>query len=130
MARAKVLSTKIRSWDLLNESLKPLLTEMPHVQPLQAELQGVLDEVRALDNEQEEARSRLRDFVRRRQELERQGEVARRRVESHLRGTFGYTNEELIKFGMKPRPRVVRRKTAEKRQPASPAEASQKPQSP
>jgi hypothetical protein len=130
MARAKILSAKIRSWDLLNESLKPLLTEMPHVERLQIELQGVLDGVRALHNEGEEERSRLRDFVHRRQELERQGEVLRRRVESHLRGTFGDTNEELIKFGMTPRPRVVRRKTAEKRRPAPTAEASQKPQSP
>jgi len=34
----------------------------------------------------------------------------RRRVEAHLRGTFGYTAEQLIKFGVKPRPRVIRRK--------------------
>jgi hypothetical protein len=129
MARAKILSARIRSWDLLNESLKPLLTEMPHVQSLQTELQGLLDGVRALHNEGEEERSRLRDFVHRRQELERQGEILRRRVESHLRGTFGDTNEELIKFGMEPRPRVVRRKKAEKRPPALPAEESRKLQS-
>lgn len=127
MARAKVSSTRVRGWDLLNESLKPLLAEMPHIQPLQVELQGVLEGVRSLDNEQEDARSRLRDIVRRRQEAERQGEVVRRRVEAHLRGTFGYTSEELIKFGIKPRPRVIRRKAAEKPPPAPPAEESRKP---
>lgn len=123
MARARVLSTKIRSWDLLNESLKPLLAEMPQVQPLQVELQAVLDGVRALDTEQEEARFRFRDLVRRRQEAERQGEIVRRRVEAHLRGTFGHTNEELIKFGVKPRPRVIRRKAAEKEPAVKPAAA-------
>ncbi|MEO6193545.1 MAG: hypothetical protein ABIS20_11080 [Thermoanaerobaculia bacterium] len=123
MARARVLSTKIRSWDLLNESLKPLLAEMPQVQPLQVELQAVLDGVRALDTEQEEARFRFRDLVRRRQETERQGEIVRRRVEAHLRGTFGHTNEELIKFGVKPRPRVIRRKAAEKEPAVKPAAA-------
>jgi hypothetical protein len=128
MARAKALSNKIRSWDLLNESLKPLLPEMPHMQPLQGELQGMLDGARTLDTEQEEARSRLRDLVRRRQEAERQGEILRRRVEAHLRGTFGYTNEELIKFGIKPRPRVIRRKAADKRPPVPPVEVSQEPQ--
>lgn len=121
MARAKVSSTRVRSWDLLNESLKPLLAEMPHVQPLQVELQGVLEGVRSLDNEQEEARSKLRDIVRRRRDAERQGEVVRRRVEAHLRGTFGYTSEELIRFGVKPRPRVIRRKAARKQPPAPPA---------
>jgi hypothetical protein len=126
MARAKALSTKIRSWDLLNESLKPLLSEMPHMQLLQGELQGMLDGARSLDSEQEGARSKLRDLVRRRQEAERQGEIVRRRVEAHLRGTFGYTDEGLIKFGIKPRPRVIRRKPADKRPPV-PAEASQKP---
>ncbi|HKI02543.1 MAG TPA: hypothetical protein VKK31_11220 [Thermoanaerobaculia bacterium] len=129
MARAKVSSTRVRSWDLLNESLKPLVAEMPHVQPLLAELQGMLDGVRSLDKEQEDARSKLRDLVRRRQDAEQQGEVVRRRVEAHLRGTFGYTSEELIRFGIKPRPRVIRRKAAEKQRPALPAEASQKPQS-
>ena len=129
MARAKVSSTRVRSWDLLNESLKPLLAEMPHIQPLQAELEGVLEGVRSLDNEQENARSRLRDIVRRRRDAERQGEVVRRREEAHLRGTFGYTSEELIRFGVKPRPRVIRRKAAKKQPPASPAEESRKPQS-
>lgn len=123
MARAKGLSTKIRSWDLLNESLKPLLAEMPQVQSLQVELQGVLDGVRALDTEQEETRSRFRDLIRRRQEAERQGEIVRRRVEAHLRGTFGHSNEELIKFGVKPRPRVIRRKAAEKEPAVKPAAA-------
>jgi hypothetical protein len=102
---------------------------MPHIQPLLAELQGALDGVRSLDNEQEDARSKLRDLVRRRQDAEQQGEVVRRRVEAHLRGTFGYTSEELIRFGVKPRPRVIRRKAAAKRPPAPLAEASQKPQS-
>jgi hypothetical protein len=110
MARARVLSAKIRSWDLLNESVKPMLAEMPQVQPLQVELQAFLDSARSLDTEQEELRSRLRDIVFRRKEVERQGEIVRRRVEAHLRGTYGYTAEQLIKHGVKPRPRVIRRK--------------------
>jgi hypothetical protein len=119
MARARGLSTKIRSWDLLNENIKPHLVEMPHVQSLQAELQGLLDGVRGIDNEQEEARSKLRDLVRRRQELERLGEIVRRRIQAHLRGSFGYTNEQLIKFGVKPRPRVIRKKKSPETPPAA-----------
>ena len=112
MARATVFSTRTRSWELLNESLKPHLEEMTHLQPLVTELQGLLETGRALDQEQEDLRSKLRDLVHRRQQVERQGEAVRRRVEAHLRGTYGYTAEQLIKFGVKPRPRVIRRKKA------------------
>jgi hypothetical protein len=117
MARARILSTRIRSWDLLNESVKPMLADMPQVQPLQVELQGFLDSARSLDAEQEEARSKLRDLVFRRKQVERQGEVVRRRVEAHLRGTYGYTAEQLIKHGVKPRPRVIRKKAQPARKP-------------
>lgn len=112
MPRARILSTKIRSWDLLNESVKPVLADMPQVQPLQVELQGLLDSARSLDTEQEELRSKLRDIVFRRQQVERDGEKVRRRVEAHLRGTYGFTAEQLIKHGVKPRPRVIRKKKA------------------
>lgn len=123
MVRAKVFSARVRSWDLLNENLKPHLGEMPHVQPLQTELQGFLDEARALDNEQEDMRARLKDLIHRRQEVEKQGETVRRRVEAHLRGTYGYNAEQLIKFGIKPRPRVIRRKPSEpEKPPVQPAE--------
>jgi hypothetical protein len=135
MARAKILSTKIRSWDLLNENVKPHLADMPQVQPLQAELQGLLDEARSLDGEQEETRSKLRDVVHRRKEVERRGEVVRRRMEAHLRGTYGYTAEQLIKFGVKPRPRVIRRKKEKPPEkptvetpPVAKAETQQEPQ--
>jgi len=117
MANGVGSSQKIRSWDLLNENIKPYLPEMPQVQPLQTELQGVVDEGRALNNEQEQARARLRDIVQRRRELERRGEIIRRRVEAHLRGTYGYTSELLIGFGVKPRPRVVRRKPPKEQAP-------------
>ena len=133
MARAKgvkILSTRIRSWDLLNESVKPHLADMPQVQPLQTELQGLLDEARSLDTEQEETRSKLRDIVHRRKEVERRGETVRRRVEAHLRGTYGYTAEQLIKFGVKPRPRVIRRKkekSPETSPPVAKAETQQEP---
>lgn len=108
--RPKGTSTKDRRWGLLNDNVEEHLPEMPQVQPLHTELQGLANEMRSLDNEQEETRSKLRDIVQRRQEVERRGEVVRRRIEAHLRGTFGFTNEQLIKFGIKPRPRVIRKK--------------------
>lgn len=110
--RPKGTSTKDRRWSLLNDNVEQHLPEMPQVQPLHTELQGLANEIRSLDNEQEETRAKLRDIVQRRREVERRGEVVRRRIEAHLRGTFGFTNEQLIKFGVKPRPRVIRKKKA------------------
>lgn len=122
MARAKVTSTRVRSWELLDGNLQPHLAEMPQVQPLQTELKGVIEELRTIDNEQEDTRAKLRDLIRRRQDVERRGELVRRRVEAHLRGTFGFTNAQLIKFGVKPRPLVIRRKAAKAPPATQPAE--------
>ncbi len=83
---------------------------MPQVQPLQAELEAVIVEARGLDSRQELARSQARDLTRQRQDIEKRGESLRRRIASHLRGTFGFTSEQLVQFGVNPRPRVARRK--------------------
>jgi len=128
MAKAKVFSTRVRRWDLLNDNLRPHLADMPQVQPLQAELQGFIDQARALDNEQEDTRSKLQDLIHRRQEVERQGEIVRRRVEAHLRGTYGYTADQLTKFGVKPRPRVIRRKAKPAETPTAPPKATSQEQ--
>jgi uncharacterized membrane protein len=80
------------------------------LQPLQAEIKQVIGQAKVLHNEQEALRSQLRDITQRRREIERHGDILRRRVEAHLRGSFGHTSEKLISFGVKPRPRVIRRK--------------------
>lgn len=102
-------STKVRGWEVTNENVKPHLSEMPHVEPLVTELDGLIVEGRSLHNEQQEALARLQDITHRRQEIERRGELLRRRIASHLRGTFGFVSDELLKFGIKPRPRVTRK---------------------
>jgi hypothetical protein len=56
-------------------------------------------------NARENARKQFTELVRRRQELELKGETLRLRAAAMLRGTFGFTSEELIPFGLRPRPR-------------------------
>ena len=102
-------STKLRGWEVTKENVTPHLPEMPYVEPLVTELDGVIVEGRSLHNEQQEALARLQDITHRRQEIERRGELLRRRIASHLRGTFGFVSDELLKFGIKPRPRVTRK---------------------
>jgi len=43
------------------------------------------------------------DSIHQRQELEKKGEVLRRRAESHLKGSFGFTSDDLVQFGISPR---------------------------
>jgi len=110
MRQANLFSEKITNWDLTSTNVKPHLADMPQVVPLQTELESVVVEARGLDSRQELARSQARDLTRQRQDIEKRGENLRRRIASHLRGTFGFTSEQLVQFGVNPRPRVTRRK--------------------
>lgn len=110
MRNANALSVRIRSWELTHQSIQPFLTEMPHLEPLQTEIQTVVGAAKELHTEQEDLKSKLRDVMKRRRDLERTGDIVRRRIEAHLRGSFGHTSEKLIGFGVSPRPRVTRRK--------------------
>lgn len=122
------LGKTVVNWQLLNDNIKPHLTEMPQVQPIAVELEALIAEVRAIDNEQEIARGRLRELTRRRRDAEKKGEGLRRRVAAHLRGTFGFTSEQLIQFGINPRPttRTRRKKTEPPAPPAPPTESAAK----
>jgi hypothetical protein len=113
MRQANRFSERITNWDLASTNVKPHLGEMPQVAPLATELESVVVEARGLDSRQELARSQVRDLTRQRQDIEKRGEDLRRRIASHLRGTFGFTSEQLIQFGVNPRPRVTRRKKTE-----------------
>jgi hypothetical protein len=110
MRNAKEFSNRITSWDLTSTSVKPHLADMPQVQPLLSELDTLIPDARSLDSRMELARSQARDLTKQRHDLETQGEDLRRRIASHLRGTFGFTSEQLVQFGINPRPRVRRKK--------------------
>jgi hypothetical protein len=127
MRSANIFSEKITNWDLLNTNVKPYLEEMPHLREIQAELETVISDGRSLDSEQEVARSQLRELTRRRQDLEKRGEALRRRVAAHLRGTFGFTSEQLIKFGVNPRPTRPRPRKSRKSQDKPEETASSPP---
>ncbi len=134
MRSAKNFGNIVNNWALLNDNLKPRVEELgPQAQTLQVELDGVLGRARALENRQEQARAEFHQLTRDRQELEKEGEVLRRRLSSFVRGTYGFTSEQLIPFGIQPRPRNsaprrTRKKKEEEQEQAStppPAAAAQ-----
>ena len=124
MRSIKEYGRKVTNWQLLIGNLEPHLAEMAQVQPLAAQLEGLVTEVQGIDKEQEISRGKLRELTRRRQQLERQGETLRSRIGAMLRGQFGFTSEQLIQFGFAPRPVVIRRKKAESPPPNAPPPAT------
>jgi hypothetical protein len=108
--------------DLLNETLKPKLAEMPHLAQESADIDGLLTEVKSLDREQETLTGRLREIVRLRRAAEKRGYELRSRVAAQIQGKLGFTNENLRAFGITPR-KVERKKPGEKKK-APPAVAS------
>jgi hypothetical protein len=113
MRKAVVFAKRTNTWELLSANLKPHLAEMPYLQGIITALDGLIAQGKSLDLAQEVARGQLQDAVHKRQELEKQGESLRRRAEAHLRGSFGFTSDDLVKFGVRPRksgPRGPRQK--------------------
>lgn len=117
MRSADGFSILINDLQLMQNNLEPRLEKYPYLRPLQEDITQVVAEGREIEAEQETARKMLRELVRRRQDLEKRGADLRLRTAAMLRGTFGFTSEELIPFGIRPRPRNTgprkRRKKAE-----------------
>ena len=126
MRQAAAFGRKSTNWSLVSTNLKPHLADMPQVQPLQVELDALIVEAHDVDAKQELARGQARDLTRQRQDLEKRGEDLRRRIASHLRGTFGFTSEQLVQFGVNPRPRVTLRKKSVQTPPPPPTTTAAK----
>jgi hypothetical protein len=103
MRKAMQYAKRSNRWELLSTNLKPHLADMPFLQELITALDGLVVQANALDKVQEVARAAFQDAIHRRQELEKQGELLRRRAESHIKGSLGFTSDDLVKFGIQPR---------------------------
>jgi hypothetical protein len=96
--------------ELLMQALEPLLAGMPHLSGEHAELASFLDEVKTLNVRQSDLTGALRQVTRQRRAAELRGQDLRSRVAAQIRGKLGFTNEELLKFGIAPRRKSQRRK--------------------
>ena len=119
MRSADGFSIRMNNLQLMGNNLEPKLATMEFLRPIHEEITAVVVDGRQLEADQENARKVLTELVRRRQELELKGETLRLRAAAMLRGAFGFTSEELIPFGLRPRPRNTaprkRKKKAEKK---------------
>jgi hypothetical protein len=103
MRQAQTFAKKITEWELLSANIKPHLADMPYLQDIVTQLDALIADAKGFDSQQEVARGQLTDLVHKRQEAEKQGETLRRRAASHLKGSFGFTSDDLVKFGVRPR---------------------------
>jgi len=104
---------KISNWKVIHTNLEPKLAEMPHLTEMRQQLQGVIARAEALDSEAEINRQRRAEIARDRRALVREGDQIRSRAAAHLKGSFGFTSELLIEFGVNPvKPGRRRKKVA------------------
>jgi len=111
---------KISNWKVIHTNLQPHLGDMQHLQPIGTELQTLITEAEALDSEFEVARQQKTALARRRKQIVLQADRLRARASAHLRGSFGFTSEQLIQFGISPlKVGSERRKKADKAKTAA-----------
>ena len=118
MRNKNTFGDKLSNWKVTGTNLAPHLQEMPHLQPIHADLQALIAEAEAHDAEQEIARARFRELSAKRRDIERRGQRLRARLAAHLKGTFGDTSEQLIQFGLNPLKTVGRKRPERKKKSA------------
>jgi hypothetical protein len=118
MRNQNTFGDKIGNWKVVHTNLTPHIQEMPHLQPLHTSMQELITEAEAHDAEQEMARGRLRELSARKRDIERRGQAFRSRMAAHLKGTFGYTSEQLIQFGLNPLKTIGRKRPERKKKAA------------
>ncbi len=100
---------KLSDWQVLVDNLTPHLTDLPQVTADHAALSDLVTRARGLESTQGVQKAALRATNQQRRDIETQGRDLATRLAASLQGSFGPKSEKLIEFGLKPRPRVVRR---------------------
>jgi hypothetical protein len=114
------LAKLISDWELLNAALQPHLTDMPFLKDKATELEALIADAKGMDTKQQDLRGSLQETVRQRRDLEKRGKTLQSRLAALLRGSFGFDNQTLLGFGVKPR-RPARKKKAPADTPPPPA---------
>lgn len=114
----RTFTVLVQEWRLLIEHARPLLADAPHLAEHHAALEAVVQQGEAFQALDEMARAQRRSATHRRREMTAEGVDLRARLAGGLVQKYGPKNEELIAFGVGPRPRKVSRGKKETPEPA------------
>jgi hypothetical protein len=106
------IGERLHDWTSLNNNLKPLLAELPHLAPLQAELEEIIAESKRLEVQQHEATARLRQVNEERARAAVRGQRVKERIADLLRSHFGTKSIALLQYGIRPLTGGPRRRKA------------------
>lgn len=116
----KSFADYIRKWEMLNNGLKPMLPDLPHLAPEQAELEQLINEAKMLDDQQKQLRGKAQDTTKQRRAAQLKGFDLHERLAVQLKGKLGLRNQNLVGLGLRPRktPKSRQSKPPETPQPA------------
>lgn len=99
------------AWQKLVDGFSEADTEaFPHLMTMHAELKAAIEEAFALKGQLEVLNGEVRLMAHRLRDHLEEGKRLEARLRSHLKGTFGGSSNDLIRFGMEPRRARRRRK--------------------
>jgi hypothetical protein len=115
----KSFAVTMRSWELMLDQARPLLAELPELAAQYAELERLLEEARRQRYRVKELGAERKLATRLCEEAVVDGIEARARVAGVLIKHFGTKSEQLVAFGLHPRPRTLRRRSRTEQKPAA-----------
>src|SRR5262245_9619582 len=120
------LAERLRQWEVLLNTSRPLLDELPQLAESHGQLTALVEDVKAHADREQTLRGQASMSVARRTELEGSARAARAKVVAILRGHFGTQNERLLEFGI-PLGKTSRRAKVASAKPAGAAEGPPPP---
>jgi len=112
----KTFAETMQSWKLMLSESRRLLAELPELADLHAELERLLAEAQKQSDRVKKLSAQRRIAARLCKEAMAAGTEVRLRLRGGLVHRFGPKSEQLIAFGLKPRPRKIRRRTRAERE--------------
>jgi hypothetical protein len=113
------LQKTLADWEVMCTNLDPQADNLPHLIADREALWSLVAELKALEIERESLKAALRETNLKRAERRRRGRDLTGRITESLRGRYGAESEELTRFGIKPRPRGIRRRVFSKAEKAA-----------
>jgi len=117
-AKGQSYAERSSRWEVLVVNARPEVAEMPHIEEDLTALEEKVQEVRTLGSRQDDLRAQSRELTVQIQGVLREGEKIRGRLGASLRGKFGFDSAALVRYGFKPLPAPLRRRTKAKPVPS------------